>query len=177
MEVSATWTEIKTFLANNTGSRLRYIDAGGNYFIIAHDELFIVNTVISKHNPLDSDLIDFETNYKSTATSNVQKKSHTSNMALTDQIIWTPPSGRRLVITDYLLNFSGTVDADVDIFMDVNNLDNQIFTGRIDVSLSSPIIVSMPALESSPRGGIDKSLKITVSAAIKVNANFFGRYE
>jgi hypothetical protein len=63
-DIEVGWTEIKTF-ANDNSLTGRFIDYNGNYFIKVMDGFFSLFTIISKYPDNGSDLVDFETNYKS----------------------------------------------------------------------------------------------------------------
>lgn len=64
--IETNWDGIKSFATARSVS-IQYVDYNGNYFIAAADNFFAVQTLISKENSEDADLIDFETNYKSNA--------------------------------------------------------------------------------------------------------------
>jgi len=77
MDIQVTWTQIKNF-ASSKSRPIQYVDFNGNYYIYINDGPFAINTIISQENPSNSDLIDFETNYKPTAN---QPNITTSSLA------------------------------------------------------------------------------------------------
>lgn len=68
LSIKASWPIIKDFVNSRTVP-VQYIDYNGNYFIGAIDGPFSVECLISQEDPTNSDLIDFETNYKTSANS------------------------------------------------------------------------------------------------------------
>lgn len=61
--IKASWTQIKSF-ADQRGVSVQYVDFNGNYFISVIDGTFSVETLISKEDANNADLLDFEANYK-----------------------------------------------------------------------------------------------------------------
>ena len=90
--------------------------------------------------------------------------------AQTATTIWEPASGKRFVLTDLLMNFSGSTDGEVKIFDETDSSGNYIFKATIDVSVVGggkpiPINLKTPYI-SSTAGNI---LKITTGDDIGVS--------
>lgn len=64
--IETNWTSLKSFATSRSVS-IQYVDFNGNYYLAAMDNFFAVQTLISKEDSENEDLIDFETNYKANA--------------------------------------------------------------------------------------------------------------
>lgn len=64
-EVSCDWTNVKSF-AQNRGLSIQYVDFNGNYYlsVIDKENNFSVGMIMSQEDPNNSDLQDFENNFK-----------------------------------------------------------------------------------------------------------------
>jgi len=104
------------------------------------------------------------------------KKGFAFTSAQTDTVIWTPASGKKIVITGYVITASGSTDADIQVFFGTNSADNWIYNGRADVSINAPIVIPM-SISPPTAGAIDESLKLTTNAALIVSGIIFGYEE
>lgn len=64
--ITTDWTQLKNFAVSRSVP-IQYVDYNGNYYLTVFDGVFSLETLISQENPENEDLVDFETNYKSTA--------------------------------------------------------------------------------------------------------------
>jgi len=102
-----------------------------------------------------------------------QRKGFAYTTAQTDTALWTPASGKRVMVTGYIITATGTTDADMQMFFNTNSANNWVYNGRIDVSANSPVMGSMTM--NPPTGGaIDEILKVTTNAAMTVAGVVFG---
>ena len=103
------------------------------------------------------------------------RKDFTFTTTQTGAAVWTPVSGKKLIITSYLLFGSGTTDATVTIFDGTNSTGNRLLVGFFDVTVNSPISISA-FMGDSPfiSAAANNVLRYTSDAAIDVFGILFG---
>lgn len=91
----------------------------------------------------------------------------------TNTILWTPATGKKIVLTELFVFAGGNTDGNMSIFSDTNVNGNIIFKNDIKVSTNVPY--SQPlSWQLGLISGVDESIKITTDAAINCNIMLFG---
>lgn len=85
--------------------------------------------------------------------------------AQTDFSLWTPPSGKAIVLTDLFVFAYGSTDGNLTIFMEDNTNGNVILNTEISVSVIGPWNFAHQ-YKLGIVGGVDESIKITTSTDI-----------
>ncbi len=83
----------------------------------------------------------------------------------TDTVLWTPPSGKRVVLTDLFVFAHGSTDGRITVFMEDNTNGNVIFNTEVAVALIAPFTWSHQ-YKLGIVGGVDESVKLTTDAAV-----------
>lgn len=101
------------------------------------------------------------------------RKSFSATTQQTNATIWTPANGKRIVLTGYQFSFHNNTlgQASAQLFEDTNTAANIIYTNF--TASGSNYDVPHTVLPVIPLG-IDKSIKATTSAAIRVAGVLFG---
>lgn len=88
--------------------------------------------------------------------------------------IWTPASGRRIVVTDMFVSATGTTDAEARIFDETDEPGKRLFLATLDPSAQNsiyiPINLRVPFVSSAK----DNVIKLTTTAAVKISVNLHG---
>lgn len=93
----------------------------------------------------------------------------------TGAILWTPSSGKKFVVTDFMVTASGTTDARVTIFDETNSQGNRLYNGFLDLSATSPALIVAPALRTPfVSGAVNNNLRLTTSVAINIDVGIHG---
>lgn len=101
------------------------------------------------------------------------RKSFSATTQQTNTSIWTPANGKRIVLTGYQFSFHNNTlgQASAQLFEDTNTAANIIYNNF--TASGSNYDISHSLLPVLPLG-IDKSIKATTSAAIRVTGVLFG---
>lgn len=99
-------------------------------------------------------------------------KDFSFSVTQTNTAIWTPASGRRFVITDFILTISSTNTVTVQIFDHTNAAGNYLYTGTIRAANLVPIFAQLksPFVSSAA----DNILRFTNSGNFDIGGTMFG---
>jgi hypothetical protein len=99
-------------------------------------------------------------------------KSYTTVQA--DQTIWQPASGKRVVVTDMILNASGNTDANVSIYLNSDSEGNRLFKGDVNVTQNNQWTFAHSYRVPFEAQVADYPVNITTSNGIKLDIMLHG---
>lgn len=132
----------------------------------------ITSTTISATRSLDTNVIQGPPPHMIGYTP-VHKAAEYS-VAQTDTIIWTPASGKKFVVTDYMIIASGNQDTTMTLFDNTNSAANWLFRGTLDLAVNNPVITPTGLRTPFVSAAINQSLKITFTTNAVVSVMIFG---
>jgi hypothetical protein len=88
--------------------------------------------------------------------------------------LWAPASGKRFVVTDIAIVASGTTDATLCIFEDVDIQGNRLFRSPIEVVTNKQFAFAHAFKTPFRADNIDKILKVTTSGNLVVSISVHG---
>lgn len=173
--MNVSWTIFKTFIQDKQVST-QHVDLGDSYWVMATDGNFTLNCLLMKDSGADQ--TDFETNFKTKIGDKSGKlpirKDFSYSSTQTNTVLWTPVSGKRYVVTDFILNIrNNTLGAiTLTIFDDTNVTGNILYKANFEAGSNYDAVCNyVTAFISSAE---NKSLKITTSGGLMISGTIQG---
>lgn len=104
----------------------------------------------------------------------IDHHDNTFTTTQTGTALWTPASGKKIVLTQMTIIAWGVNDATVEIFQNGGGSGNRFFYADIDVSNNKQFILHLPYTPAVPLDTADSPLKVTTSAAISISIMVVG---
>ncbi len=170
------WTYFKAYVDSNAIS-FKEISYTNNYYLYLSDGGIVAVCNIVKDG--GSDQTDYEANYRSSKankqilrTSQIHK-SFSVTTQQTNATIWTPASGKRIILTGYQFSLHNNtlVAQSAQLFEDTNTAANILYTNF--TATGSNFDVSHVLTPAVPLA-VDKAIKATTSGGIRVAGVLFG---
>jgi len=98
------------------------------------------------------------------------------SIAKTNEVLYTPPTGKKFAVTDYGIIVSGTTDGIATIFDETNEEGKRLFNGNIEVVTNKQFSRNHSFRVPFQALAIDNSLKLTTSTAIAIDIMIHGYY-
>lgn len=154
-------------------ARTRFVELPQKYILRGWDESFIIQCELDKReNPKHT--LDFETTYKTTFNNFDVNKGGAFSTPQTNLAIWTPAAGKRLVLTNYIINVrNSTLSAQTfTIFEETNASDNRVLS--LSLAAGENFILNSPTDSKWVSLTADNKLKLTTTGNLIVNGRFKG---
>jgi hypothetical protein len=94
--------------------------------------------------------------------------------AETGTTLWQPASGKKFVVTDFLITASGATDGLIKIFDETDATGNYLYKGYVNVSAVGTTIICLPLRTPFVSSAVDNILKLTTDANIDVDIILHG---
>jgi hypothetical protein len=101
-------------------------------------------------------------------------KDKTFSAKLTNEAVWTPAAGKKVVITDVTMNVSGTNDGTISLFLNSDAEGSRLFRGSVNVTINKQFLYNHTykvPFESQTAG---HAVKMTTSAAMDIDLMLHG---
>jgi hypothetical protein len=102
------------------------------------------------------------------------RKDKAFTTAQTGGELWAPASGKRIVLTDIIMNVSGSTDGTVTIFMETDAEGNRLFKGGVNVSQNNQFTMNHAFRVPFESQVADEVLKLTTTANMTVDVMMHG---
>lgn len=173
MQVS--WDVLKTFV-NEKQVSIQHIDIGDAYCLQVVDGRFLLECLLHKDG--GENVVDFETNFKTRIGDKSGKipvrKDFSYTSSQTNTIIWTPASGKRYIVTDFILNIRNNSLAAITltIFDETNAAGNILYKANFESGTNYDAVCNyVTAFISNAE---NRSLKITTSGNLMISGTIQG---
>jgi hypothetical protein len=94
--------------------------------------------------------------------------------ATTGAILWAPATGKRFIITDFIIIGYGTTDATTSIFEDTDVPGNRLFRGTIEVVTNKGFRIAHGFKTPFRASDINKILKVSTSHNLNIDISVHG---
>jgi hypothetical protein len=101
-------------------------------------------------------------------------KDATYATAQSGTALWTPAAGKRFVITDIIMNVSGTVDGTISIYEETDTPGNRLFKGLVEVTTNKQFSMNHSYRVPFEAGAADNVLYIDTSGNMDVDIMLHG---
>lgn len=89
--------------------------------------------------------------------------------AQTGAVLWTPASGKKIVVTDCMITASGNTDGQIKIFDETDASGKYIYIGTINLSAISSTIITVPLAATFVSSAVDNEIKLTTSSNMTID--------
>lgn len=88
--------------------------------------------------------------------------------------LWTPASGKTIVVTDMIIIVGGSTDGEVKIFDNTDAAGNYLFKGSLEVATNKNAIITHAFSTPFVASAEDNVIKVTTSAAMTIDVMLHG---